>query len=781
MNPHYFAFIELGKALVREKGLQWEVPLDKLGSAQDGTGWNLTVTAGDVPPPTYYLRDLGPDMKTQAIINKERVESGLGPLARQPLTAAWQDLVKAAVAEQLLFRRNTVAHIMQCVARPLRIIATCVDKEPWALTVDDLHVAVRIGTAVQASGKLGAAVAGIVKIVLDAQHICDAGPLYPALAVPRIKSKSAIRAKHTWSPDELRDDLEARKRRERLPERRAFWELTRIVMTEKARTFVDDLRFAAVRTLIVTGMRAGEVALLPVDWKRERTYVDAKGRPAGEAGGISTSLMLRHFAEKQQDDESDSRILREATQPVPDMFRTLLTETLDHAARITEPLRATLKLQCETGRLLPWYPVDSVVPFVEIYPRLTGNPFWLNIERQLFIERYREDFEPSVFADIHKYQQQKKRDGLNGLDMAVYQFGKRLLDKMRDGDIELRFRRSNGSTIAPTSNRGWPTERMNWHDTYVHVGELEEHIRRATPSKVSDITPLPLAVGSLQPWELLFVQPKRSLAEERNDGLCDVSRYIAVSRPDPEFIHDGLLDDGAVPNLFAKYGETDEDRAMKIEAHMLRHLQNTELFRLGVADTIISKRFNRRSVAQSYEYDHRSLAEDLEQIEIPEDVEIMLGEKASTVARLIRSGKASGPIVDAFLHIQAAEGDAAAHDYLRAEADGFHATPYGHCLNSFTVDPCPRHLECFADCRHLSATDLPEHRQNLIRLEGKFRQALETIRARPSTSVGRRNQLDHAEKRLAGVQKLLATPPGEHPYPDGVDLSLPRQRGVLDD
>jgi hypothetical protein len=298
---------------------------------------------------------------------------------------------------------------------------------------------------------------------------------------------------------------------------------------------------------------------------------------------------------------------------------------------------------------------------------------------------------------------------------------------------------------------------------------------------VSDTTPLPLAVGVVQPWEFLFVQPKRSLAEERNDGLCDVTRYMAVSRPDPEFIYDGLLDDGAVPNLFAKYGETDDDRALKIESHMLRHLQNTELFRLGVADTIISKRFNRRSVAQSYEYDHRSLAEDLEQIEMPQDVEIMLGEKAGTVARLIKGGKANGPIVDAFRRIQATEGDAAAYEYLRAEAGGFHATPYGHCLNSFTVDPCPKHLECFADCRHLSATDLPENRQNLIRLEGKFKLALESIKARPSTSMGWQNQLDHAEKRLAGVQKLLATPAGDHPFPDGVDLSLPRQRGVLDD
>jgi hypothetical protein len=297
---------------------------------------------------------------------------------------------------------------------------------------------------------------------------------------------------------------------------------------------------------------------------------------------------------------------------------------------------------------------------------------------------------------------------------------------------------------------------------------------------VSDLAPLPLESGVIQPWEFLFLQPKRSLAEERNDGLCDITRYMSVNRPDPTFIGHALGDAPNLPSLFERYGSNDEERAMSIESHTLRHLQNTELFRLGVADTIISKRFNRRSVTQSYEYDHRSLAEELDQIEIPQEVEIMLGEKATTVARMIKTGKANGPIVDAFRRIQANEGDTAAYEYLRVEADGFHATPYGHCLNSFTVDPCPKHLECFANCRHLSATDLPENRQNLVRLEGKFKAAIETIKARPSTSLGWKNQLDHAVGRLAGVQKLLATAPGERAFPNGIDLSMTDRPGVLD-
>ena len=159
MNSHYSAFIDLGKTLAHDKGLSWDMPLDETGAACDGVGWNLTIVAGDVPPPSHYLRDLGADAKALAIVNAERAERGLAPLHRRPLSDAWQDLVKAAVAEQLLFRRNTTGYVMQCIARPLRVIATCVEKEPWALTVDDLHVAIRIGKAIQATGKLGDLVA----------------------------------------------------------------------------------------------------------------------------------------------------------------------------------------------------------------------------------------------------------------------------------------------------------------------------------------------------------------------------------------------------------------------------------------------------------------------------------------------------------------------------------------------------------------------------------------------------------------------------------------------
>jgi hypothetical protein len=175
------------------------------------------------------------------------------------------------------------------------------------------------------------------------------------------------------------------------------------------------------------------------------------------------------------------------------------------------------------------------------------------------------------------------------------------------------------------------------------------------------------------------------------------------------------------------------------------------------------------------------LAEDLDQIELPSEIEIQLGTKAATVAKMIKIGKANGPIVDAFKSIQATDGDEAAYEYLRVEADGFHATPYGHCLNSFTVDPCPKHLECFSGCRHLSATNLPENCEHLIRLENRLQDGLETISSRTSPGLGWKNQLAHAEQRLAGVRKILAADKGEHPFPNGPDLSMPPRPGIIDE
>ncbi len=413
--------------------------------------------------------------------------------------------------------------------------------------------------------------------------------------------------------------------------------------------------------MIVTGFRIGEAALLPLDWKRQRNYFDSKGKPARLSGGISTSVMIRHFAEKQQSDESDSNILVEGAQPIPELFLEVINRTLDRAASLTGPLRKTHKNQCETGRLLPWYNADELVTIPDLYIHLTGNPLWTSQPNENLTEQYRKTFDPTLLQELYESQWKHYRRGNARLAASMYVFLNRLQRLMRNDKIPLRFRNAGGRVIAPT-------DRMDWGGAYMRVSELETYIATGTPSRVSDMQPIPTASGSIQPWEFMFIHPKRSLMEERNGGICDVNRFIAVGRPDSSFIGLSIGAQKLGETIFAKYGETDDDRALTLESHSLRHLQNTELFRLGVADTIISKRFNRRSVAQSYEYDHRSLAEDLEQIELSPEVEIQLGTKAATVAKMIKTGKANGPIVDTFKRIQSTDGDEAAYEYLRVEA-----------------------------------------------------------------------------------------------------------------
>ena len=770
MHESFAAFVQQGRALAAEKGLDWELALD--GEGKTSSGWNLTAIAGALPPATY-LRDFGQDKKILQLLNAKQAERGIPAQATTVLSPHWQDLLKAAACDQLLFRRNTPGHVASNVVRPLKVLATCAgDLEPWQLTVDVIREAVALARESQPSGVLADMLLSVTNTVIDANRLAEACPLYAVVSLARREGGDRRKSRAAKSKEQLLDDLEQRKRAERLPEKRAFWELIRIIFTEPPQSFADALRFAALKTLVLCGLRVGEALLLPADWQRYRDYYDAKGRPAGALGGYSRSLLLRHFAEKQQTPQSDSTVLFETTQPIPQMFEEILTETLDEVARLTAPLRETLRLQVQTGRLLPWYQPHDLVPVTELYPRLTGNPIWLDLPAETvdgFMTRYRQGFNPEVLQELARHQQTSYR-GYGLLNSAMYVYFHRFEAQ------------ANAPPLRCDSGEKYTEPRKAWGEVCLRVDELERYLAASLPTKRSDLKPLQLQTGELQTWELLFLIPKRTLAEERNGGFTDLNRYFSVGMPDNGFLLNMLGEEKENrAGLFERYGATAEDRRLTLKSHALRHLQNTELFRLGVADTIITKRFNRRSVAQSYVYDHRSLAEELDSIELPADVEAALGTKASTVARLIQAGKATGPLVASFKRIQREEGDAAAFDFLKAESDGFHATPYGHCINSFTVDPCPKNLECFAGCCHLTATDMPENRDHLVTLEGRLQAALSEAQARPANAVGRSNQIAHATIRLEAVRQLLVTPAGQRVFPDGPDLSLPAAtRSVLD-
>jgi integrase len=240
----------------------------------------------------------------------------------------------------------------------------------------------------------------------------------------------------------------------------------------------------------------------------------------------------------------------------------------------------------------------------------------------------------------------------------------------------------------------------------------------------------------------------------------------------------GLSSVEAKSTLFSRYGRTTATRSMRVKPHSLRHLLNTELFRQGVPDTVITNHFGRRTVAQSYQYDHRTLAERLAFVTFPGAARNIVpsGRPEELVAKMVVSGAApSSHLARSFRAIQAEHGDSAAFAYLAANSDGFHVTPYGFCTNSFSVNPCVRHLKCFDDCKHFTASGRPEHRTTLEQLRERLADMRDAALARPATTIGRKNQVEHANRLLAGAEAALAAHAGAKVFPHGLDHSAPTE------
>ncbi|WP_169926834.1 hypothetical protein [Massilia putida] len=203
---------------------------------------------------------------------------------------------------------------------------------------------------------------------------------------------------------------------------------------------------------------------------------------------------------------------------------------------------------------------------------------------------------------------------------------------------------------------------------------------------------------------------------------------------------------------------------------------NTELFRQGVPDTIITQHFGRESVTQSYVYDHRSLGERLKDVDIPDKAANLFqpGTPQETVAKMVLSDLFGGSsIAMTFKKIQRESGDEAAFLYLSQNSDGFHSTPYGFCITSFAVNPCVKHLKCFDNCRHFLPSGMKEHRISLESLRADLKVMRDTAAAKPIKSIGRKNQIAHAEQLIIGIDLALAAQPSKPLFESGTDHSTP--------
>ncbi|MEK7248671.1 MAG: hypothetical protein AAB092_09400 [Chloroflexota bacterium] len=602
-----------------------------------------------------------------------------------------------------------------------------------------------------------------MKTIFDHFALTDTHPLAPFLVLPERAGNGVRRGNRPATPaaskptslDPILPSLEARRAEAKLPDQRAFWELMRIVWTEPPRTLVDDIRFAVIKILAMTGLRIEEVCRLPRACLSRVDYFTREGTPTSAARGIDHAWRLTYFVEKQSPAGEKIGSHQQAFQYVPSLFADALCGVIEDVARITAPLRDTLDAQLRSGRLLPQYHEDERIQGWTAYAHLTGSlSFFKNPPKALVActDAYRTTLDP-------QHLQAARTVAENAMAFCHVASA-----------LPRYFALLAAKGVRATTRDGTTWEAQRPYDGYFRVGDIERYAAAHLPTKRSDTNTLPLTDGTLLPASsLLFLLPKRPLQESRNDVACDITQYAFVGMMSAEILRDALGTVAGSRSLFTEYGT---ESSLWLTPHSFRHLLNTELFRAGLSDAIITKQFGRTSVAQSYEYDHRSLDEHLSSMSLPSEMEAILGEsRAAEVAKLIVSNRVKGPIVDAFRRIQETEGDDAAALFLSAEADGFHVTPYGFCINSFTVSPCPKHLECFNNCRHLAASGLPEHRTALVQLKRRTAVALVAAESRPARTVGRDNQIEHARQRLTAIDLLLAVEPGTRVFPDGNDLS----------
>ncbi len=765
MTSSFDQFIEDGKVLAGRHGLSWDVPYDPhTGAIPKAHWWDLGAAAGKVERSRKLISTFAANSSAVAA-----VRSLTGRDHADVMTPAWISFLKATAVHDLFVKGRTPGNFATNISDSLRILAICAgDTPPPLLSASIVSAAYNAALIATPSAKRASTLKALIANWLDGTGIADQRPLAQycipdtnnALSLEREERIQITRRRQVDNkrPDALRSDLSQVHYAEKLPNEAALAELIRIVFSARPDTFSDLIRFHQARILLATGFRVGELVSLP-----SNCLIVEQPAPTNPRlfGPVTPIVMVRNFAEKQMPAGRGFELI-DAIQHVPPLLVPTVMSSVGTVLRATEPLRRQAKAQRETGSLFPDLRPEALISWTEAYTRASGMmQVTVSEIPQSLKNAYREAYDVVSLNAIRQHQARALMS--SSVSPRVRDYFRRV-ENNRGGRSILKD--SEGSELV-LSNQ----ERLAGRAPFVRVGELEEYIREHLKTKLPEQRLSRSDRGDVGLEDRLFLIPGRARAEAKHDAIIDTERYFSVQSASAQDLE---LQLGGTEGgrLFQRYGASEMERCHTINPHSLRHLQNTELFSRGVADTVISRRYNRKGVDQSYVYDHRTLAEHLDEME-PDTARLaksMLGPKARQAFDLIRGGKITGPVVSAFQRLQREEGDEAAFEFLNAEAGALHFTPYGFCLNSFAASPCVKHLECFNRCNHLVRTDAPEEQKNLTDLSRRYKVHIERLRTKPSRAPNYITQLAHAEERLAGVQAALAQAPGRPVFPDGSSL-----------
>lgn len=291
----YTEFVEDARQFATKRGLRWDIQVGPDGLATPESAWDLRDLTNTPDRNARWIRNFALCPRTrEAAVQAGWDKNGLprGPVLAEDA----QDFMKALVSHRA--RQGLGGAGSQDLVRGIRAVFSVTRKSPWDLTSQDLARVLDLENVPPIALYLRALIRTMNHHALSLH-----GPLRIEVVGGRARQMLAT--------------LSERKEEQKLPEMRALYELARIVFQEEPQTHQDLIRFALVRIGILTGLRLGELLMLPDDCLRWQTNIDVvSGRPAGEVGGVTKSLALRYFGEKR--DKASPDLLIEDVQWVPE-------------------------------------------------------------------------------------------------------------------------------------------------------------------------------------------------------------------------------------------------------------------------------------------------------------------------------------------------------------------------------------------------------------------------------------------------------------------------------
>ncbi|AOJ22822.1 integrase [Burkholderia cenocepacia] len=190
-------------------------------------------------------------------------------------------------------------------------------------------------------------------------------------------------------------------------------------------------------------------------------------------------------------------------------------------------------------------------------------------------------------------------------------------------------------------------------------------------------------------WSLPMIPGPPGRGLELHEALCVVfagqthrgrrTTLTYAARPvTDQNMRDFLTGRGVISSVFERHAIVDSNGGhINVRSHGFRHFLNHLLDEGGAPDLVQTKWFGRKHAADTKAYQHLTLAQ-----------------KATQVVTDIMNGRISGAVTEMAQLLPVER----AHTFLSARIHAVHDVGPGMCIHDFQMAPCPRHLQCSANC-----------------------------------------------------------------------------------